>query len=153
MVQVSNQTGEVGADRADEGEADATVEREVSDESRCCCASGLQEFLSPQLFKALADPRRLSLLVRMADEVQPCTVSQIAEGSGVDLSVVSRHLAILRDAGVIKCEKQGKEVRCSVQTVAVTQILRDLAGALETCCPEGDRGEDTCGHGQANKEG
>ena len=153
MVQVSNRTGGADADRADEGEADATVEREVSDESRCCCASGLQEFLSPQLFKALADPRRLSLLVRLADEGRPRTVGQLAEGSGVDLSVVSRHLAILRDAGVIKCEKQGKEVRCSVQTGAVTQILRDLAGAIEACCPEGDRGEDTCGCGQANKKG
>ena len=155
MVQVSNQSDDACAGGADPGRADAPVEREASGsgESSCCCASGLQKFLSPQLFKALADPRRLSLLVRLADEGRPCTVGQIAEGSGVDLSVVSRHLAILRDAGVIKCEKQGKEVRCSVQTGVVTQILRDLAGALETCCPEGDRGEDTCGHGQANKKG
>ena len=135
------------------GETGATVECEASDESSCCCASGLQEFLSPQLFKALADPRRLSLLVRLADEGRPCTVSQIADGSGVDLSVVSRHLAILRDAGVIRCEKQGKEVRCMVQTGAVAQILRSLAGALEACCPAGDPSEDTGGYGQSSKKG
>ena len=131
MVQVSNQADET----------DATAKREVSgsDESSCCCASGLQEFLSPQLFKALADPRRISLLVRLADEGRPCTVGQLAEGSGVDLSVVSRHLAMLREAGIIKCDKQGKEVWCTVRTGAVAQVLRDLAGALETCCPDGDR--------------
>jgi DNA-binding transcriptional ArsR family regulator len=110
-------------------------------EARSCCGSGLQAFLSPRLFKALADPRRLALLVRMADERRSCTVGQLAEGSGVDLSVVSRHLAILREAGVIRCVKQGREVRCTVPTGAVARILRDLADALETCCPAGEAGD------------
>jgi DNA-binding transcriptional ArsR family regulator len=104
-------------------------------EAGSCCASGLQELLSPQLFKALADPRRLTLLVRLAEQRRPRTVSQLAEGSGVDLSVVSRHLAVLREAGVIKCEKQGKEVWCTVQTGVVAGILRGLADALDACCP------------------
>jgi DNA-binding transcriptional ArsR family regulator len=103
-----------------------------------CCA-GLQDLLSPKLFKALCDPRRLALLVRLAEAGKPCTVGAVADGSGVDLSVVSRHLAILREAGVIQCEKRGKEVWCVVQTRAVVKILRDLADALEACCPEGWR--------------
>jgi DNA-binding transcriptional ArsR family regulator len=93
--------------------------------------------LSPKLFKALSDPKRLSLLVRLAEQGEACNVGQIAEGSGVDLSVVSRHLAMLRDAGIIRCEKRGKEVWCVVQTGAVVKILRDLADALEACCPDG----------------
>ncbi len=104
-------------------------------EATCC--SGLQGLLSPRLFKALADPKRIELLIRMADEQEPCTVGRIAEGAGVDLSVVSRHLAILRDAGIIRCEKRGKQVFCMVQTGALTKVLRDLADALEACCPEG----------------
>jgi DNA-binding transcriptional ArsR family regulator len=99
-----------------------------------CCGATLSELLPPQLFKALADPKRLSLLARLAEERRPRTVSQMAEGSGVDLSVVSRHLAVLREAGVIKCVKQGKEVWCSVQPGAVVRLLRDLADALESCC-------------------
>ena len=101
------------------------------------CCSGLKELLSPRLFKALADPKRLSLLARLAEQGQARTVSQVAEGSAVDLSVVSRHLAILRDAGVISCVRRGKEVFCEVQTDAVARILRDLADALEACCPGG----------------
>jgi DNA-binding transcriptional ArsR family regulator len=101
------------------------------------CCSGLAALLSPRLFKALADPKRLSLLVRLAEERGPCTVSEVAGGSGVDLSVVSRHLAILREAGIIGCVKRGKEVFCTVQTSAVVRILRELADALEGCCPEG----------------
>jgi ArsR family transcriptional regulator, arsenate/arsenite/antimonite-responsive transcriptional repressor len=99
-----------------------------------CCA-GLKDLLSPRLFKALSDPKRLSLLIRMAEQREPCTVGLVAEGSGVDMSVVSRHLGVLRDAGIIECQKRGKEVWCSVQTGAVAQILRDLADALEACCP------------------
>lgn len=95
--------------------------------------------MAPRLFKALADPRRIALLIRLAKAGEPCTVSGAAEGSGVDVSVVSRHLAILREAGVIKCEKQGKEVWCVVQTDLLARTLRDLADALETCCPSGCR--------------
>ncbi len=102
---------------------------------RSCCSS-LAALLSPRLFKALSDPKRLSLFVRLAEEKGPCTVSQVAKGSGVDLSVVSRHLAILREAGIIKCVKLGKEVRCIVEKTAVVRILRELANALETCCPD-----------------
>jgi ArsR family transcriptional regulator len=105
------------------------------------CCSGLQGLLSPRLFKALSDPKRLSLLVRLAEERGPCTVGHVAQGSGVDLSVVSRHLATLREAGIITCEKRGKEVFCVVQTSAVVKILRDLADALEACCPNGWRVE------------
>lgn len=92
--------------------------------------------LSPRLFKALSDPKRLSLLVRLAEEKGPCTVSHVAKGSDVDLSVVSRHLAILREAGIIRCAKRGKEVWCIVEKTAVVRILRELADALETCCPD-----------------
>ena len=97
--------------------------------------------LSPKLFKALSDPKRLSLLIRLAEEPEPRTVGEVAEGSGIDLSVVSRHLAILREAGIIKCEKQGKEVRCGLQGMPLAKILRDLADALEACCPGGSRRE------------
>jgi ArsR family transcriptional regulator len=93
--------------------------------------------LSPKLFKALGDSRRLSLLLRLAGASGPCTVSDIAGGSGVDLSVVSRHLAVLRDAGVIRCVKRGKEVWCSLEPSAVVRLLRGLADELERCCPAG----------------
>ena len=110
--------------------------RSQSKNSNECC-SGLKRLLEPKLFKALSDPKRLSLLVRLAELREACTVGAIAEGSGVDMSVVSRHLGILRDARVIDCQKRGKEVWCVVQTGVVAKLLRDLADALEACCPSG----------------
>ncbi len=103
-------------------------------EAKTVCCSGLAELLSPQLFKALSDPKRLELLIRVVEGKGPNTVGNVAKGSGVDISVVSRHLGILRDAGIIRCEKQGKEVHCSIQTDVLVRILRQLADALESCC-------------------
>jgi DNA-binding transcriptional ArsR family regulator len=104
-------------------------------QSKGCC-SGLADLLSPKLFKALSDPRRVTLLIRLAEAGKPCTVGDIADGSGVDMSVVSRHLAILRESGIIRCEKQGKEVLCVVQTNTLANALRSLADALDACCPK-----------------
>jgi DNA-binding transcriptional ArsR family regulator len=115
----------------------AQMNKRAGSRQATTCCSGLQGLLSPRLFKALSDPKRIELLVRMAEERDACTVGQVAEGSGVDLSVVSRHLAVLREAGIIKCEKRGKQVWCVVQTGAITKVLRDLADALEACCPDG----------------
>lgn len=52
----------------------------------------------------------------------------------VDLSVVSRHLRVLRDAGVVEARKQGKEVFYRVRSTALAGILRGLADALEEAC-------------------
>ncbi len=93
--------------------------------------------MSPRLFKALGDPRRVSLLLRLAELRGERTVGEIAEGSDVDLSVVSRHLGILRDVGVIRCERRGKEVYCSIEASKVVSMLRQLADALEKCCGDG----------------
>ena len=100
------------------------------------CCSGLLSLLSPRLFKALSDPKRLSLLARLAEARRPCTIGNIAEGSDIDMSVVSRHLGLLRDAGIIRCVKRGKEVWCTIEKSSVVKMLRDLANALEACCPD-----------------
>ena len=113
-----------------------TKDKDDQQETATCC-SGLSELLSPQLFKALSDPKRLELLVRVAEGGGPNTVTGVAKGSGIDMSVVSRHLAILREAGVIKCEKRGKEVLCTLQADVIVRILRQLADALESCCGKG----------------
>jgi ArsR family transcriptional regulator len=113
-------------------------DRAASPSSLC---ARLATLLGGPLFRALADPGRALLLVRLLERRAPCTVSQLAAGTGADLSVVSRQLSILREAGVVQREKRGKEVWCSAQASAVAQLLRQLADALEvqqpgcTACP------------------
>lgn len=94
---------------------------------RCC--------LSPSLFRALGDPTRLAILVALAARPDERSVSELGLCCPVDLSVVSRHLRTLRDAGVVEARREGKEVRYRVRFGALATELRGLADALEACCP------------------
>jgi ArsR family transcriptional regulator len=99
------------------------------------CCSGLQDAAAPGLFKALCDPTRVSILVMLARCNCELTVSQIAECCPIDLSVVSRHLGLLREAGVLESEKRGKEVYYKVRPGALVNALRTIADEIEACCP------------------
>ena len=102
---------------------------------RCC--QRLQKTIPPGFFRALSDPTRLALLVQLAGCRRACTVGELAGCCPVDVSVVSRHLAILRDTGLLEATRRGKEVHYRVRYDTVTDTLRAVADAVEQCCPEG----------------
>ena len=91
----------------------------------------LTKLLSPRFFKALGDPNRLAILVRLATCRRPCSVRKIAECCPVDLSVVSRPLSTLRSVGILESERRGKEVFYRVRLEWLTDLFQQLAVALE----------------------
>lgn len=99
------------------------------------CCDGLRDHLDPRLFKALCDPTRLEILCQLADTGCPRNVGDLADCMPVDTSVVSRHLAILKDAGVVSAERQGKEVFYCISSQNAVHTLRTVADAIEACCP------------------
>jgi DNA-binding transcriptional ArsR family regulator len=101
---------------------------------RKCCRD-LTKLLQPRFFKALGDPKRIAILIRLARCRVPCTVGQVAACCPVDISVVSRHLALLREAGILDAEKRGKEVYYSVRYPGLAATLHAMADAIEACCP------------------
>ena len=101
------------------------------------CCTTLAGHLEPRLFKALSDPTRLAILAHLAEGGSEMTVSDVACCCTVDLSVVSRHLGVLREAGILSAEKRGKMVFYQVRTSRIAGALRVLADALEACCPDG----------------
>lgn len=113
-------------------------QRHPSKSSAGCC--GIPGMPEPRFFKALCDPTRLRILAHLAEARETRTVSEIAERFPLDVSVVSRHLAVLRDAGILVAEKQGKEVRYSVGYESVVSVLRGFARAIESCCPARNTG-------------
>ena len=100
------------------------------------CCSGLEQWLSPKLFKALGDSTRVAILVQLAEAKCEQTVTQVASCCPTHFSVVSRHLGMLRDVGIVEATKRGKEVFYRVRIHELAQALRGLAGALESCCSE-----------------
>ncbi len=106
----------------------------MKDHSHSSCCPDIGELMEPRFFKALSDPNRIASLAYLAQCRVPRTVSQIAQCCPVNISVVSRHLALLRDAGIVKAQKSGKEVYYSICFPALVGTLRAMADAIEACC-------------------
>lgn len=109
--------------------------------ARCC--GPIDDFLDPELFKALCDPTRVKLIACLAKCGRPCSVTEVAECCSVDLSVVSRHLALMARAGLLDSVKEGRVVQYRVRFHDVVEALRGLADAIEACCP--DHATGACG--------
>ncbi len=87
-----------------------------------------------KLFKALADENRVRILKML--ETRGLYVCEITETLRLALSTVSKHLSILRDAGFIVDEKEGRWVRCRLNREpddpCVQELLRMVARWLPT---------------------
>lgn len=105
--------------------------------------------MDPEFFRALADPTRVRLVACIAKCGRGCSVGEVAQCCSVDLSVVSRHLALLARAGVLEATKRGRTVVYAVRYEAVCGTLRAMADAFQGCCP----GPEGCGSGCGNGNG
>ena len=65
--------------------------------------------LQAEVLKTLASPRRLEILHALARG--PIEVGRLAEAIGASQPNVSQHLAVLRAAGIVEAERDGREVR------------------------------------------
>lgn len=82
--------------------------------------------------KVLADPRRLSILNVLMEGVQ-CNC-EIAERLGVSLSLISYHLRILAEAGLVSGERDSDDARWvyyAVNAEALQGLRQDLALLLD----------------------
>lgn len=70
-------------------------------------------------------------------------MSELADCLDIDLSVVSRHLALLRAAGVLRATKTGRNVLYEIQFDGLAEALRGIADTLERARDDFD-GSDAC---------
>jgi DNA-binding transcriptional ArsR family regulator len=68
----------------------------------------------PDVFGALADPIRLSMVERLSSGT--LSVSDLARQYDVSLPAISRHLRVLKRAGLLKQERDGRVRHCRLQT-------------------------------------
>lgn len=95
----------------------------------------LSQLLDPRLFAAIAEPNRARIVACVARCRRACAVGEIAGCCDIDLSVVSRHLRALSDAGVLGSEKIGRAVHYRLKGADLVARLRALADALESSAP------------------
>ena len=73
------------------------------------------------IFKALAHPSRI-LMVEALAEGEMC-VCELQKLVGADVSTVSKHLAVLKDAKIVSCEKRGLNIYYSLDAGCVTGFI------------------------------
>ncbi|GIW88881.1 MAG: transcriptional repressor SdpR [Isosphaeraceae bacterium] len=74
-----------------------------------------------RVFKALADPTRRRILRLLAGGEK--TAGLIASAFPLGKPAISHHLAILKQAGLIRCRRSGQQLHYSLNTT----VLQDVA--------------------------
>src|SRR5579859_3272748 len=91
------------------------------------------------LFRSLGDPARLVIVRRLA--AGPARVTDLTAALGLAQSTVSKHLACLRDCGLVDCEPVGRAsvFRLTqpslVEVLTAAESLLSATGHAVALCP------------------
>lgn len=92
-----------------------------------------------QMFKALADPTRRQIIMLLRDG--DLTAGQIADHFSISKPSISRHLSLLRQAGLILDERQGQNIIYSLNTTVFQDVVGWIFKATGTRPKPPDGGE------------
>ncbi|MEM8546742.1 MAG: metalloregulator ArsR/SmtB family transcription factor [Pseudomonadota bacterium] len=83
------------------------------------------------LLKALGETNRLSLVYELCQCEHPQNAMCLCDCCSVDASVVSRHLKVLEQEGVVRMQKSGRERKYSLNRRDIADRLRALADQID----------------------
>jgi DNA-binding transcriptional ArsR family regulator len=103
------------------------------------CLSELVAHFDVRFFKTLSEPVRMDLLRYLLLNGRS-DIGSIAEHMPQDRSVVSRHLNLMQEAGILKCEKETRYVFYEIDARAFVDkleaITRMVRKCVAVCCPD-----------------
>lgn len=82
--------------------------------------------------KALAEPARIEILKHLIIN-GASDVKSLSEKMPQDRSVISRHLTMMKQAGILKAEKEGRHVIYSIDAMATLDKSEQLLGSIRRC--------------------
>jgi DNA-binding transcriptional ArsR family regulator len=74
------------------------------------------------LFRTLADPTRRAIFERLCREGEK-TVGALTARAGVSQPAVSKHLGVLKRAGLVRDRHEGRETHYSAQLAALAPLI------------------------------
>src|SRR5439155_16221851 len=75
-----------------------------------------------ELFKALADPTRRAIFERLVRDGEQ-TVRALTDGAGVSQPAVSKHLAVLKLAGLVRDRPEGRVVHYRAEPRGLSPLV------------------------------
>lgn len=85
--------------------------------------------LIAERFRIIGEPMRIKLLDSL--RAGPATVRTLVEATGATQPNVSKHLAVLHQAGIVSREKDGNFVRYAISDPSVFELCEQVCGGLE----------------------
>jgi DNA-binding transcriptional ArsR family regulator len=82
-----------------------------------------------QRFRALSEPVRLRLLNTLMLGEQ--NVTQLVEASGTGQANVSKHLAVLKQAGMVSTRREGLNTVCFISDPTIFQLCQIMCDKLK----------------------
>jgi predicted transcriptional regulator len=92
--------------------------------------------LNTDFVKAFCEPARIEIL-KLLIVMGPSDVKTLAEKMPQDRSVISRHLAVLHQAGFLDHEKQGRYSLYRVNGEGTLKMAEQFAKTIRTCVQSG----------------
>jgi len=90
------------------------------------------------VFRSLADPTRRAILERLIREGE-LTVGAITGESGVSQPMVSKHLAVLKSAGLVRHRRDGREAHYRAQPKGLAPMVNWMSRYRDFWCDRFDR--------------
>jgi len=92
-----------------------------------------------RVFKALAHPSRMHIVSMLAEG--PKNVGELTAAVGFDISTVSKHLSVLRSAGVVLDQIRGRSVYYSLYCNCIPEFIHCVDDIVNNAgCPAPRRG-------------
>ncbi|MBN1227530.1 MAG: winged helix-turn-helix transcriptional regulator [Deltaproteobacteria bacterium] len=87
-----------------------------------------------KILKAMAHPTRLFIVDELSHQ-EKC-VCELTEMIRADVSTVSKHLSILKNAGIVKHEKRGTQVYYSLKVKCVLNFFSCVESVMKSSAKE-----------------
>lgn len=111
----------------------------IKTQSRNQIAEELVKAFDSKLFKSLSEPVRVQILKFLMLNGR-ADIGTIAENMPQDRSVISRHLNLMQEAGILISEKENRHMFYSVNGEPFVEKLEDITEkinrCIKECCPD-----------------
>ncbi len=104
-------------------------------QSRIQIAEELVKAVDSKFFKTLSEPGRVQILKYLMLNGR-ADIQTIAENMPQDRSVVSRHLNLMQEAGILICQKENRHMFYDVNGQPFLEKFVDITEKIKTCMEE-----------------
>lgn len=93
-----------------------------------------------EIIRAMGSAARLGIVEGLSSSDR--TVGELTEMVDLDISTVSRHLLVLRNAGIVSSRRDGNKMICSLRTPCVLNFINCVEQVIAH--ENEEQGDDSC---------